>query len=103
MVLEAKGGRHVSIKDLRALHSVLERDDAQMAGLIVMDKLGDRQLKNFQRLMMEVGDLHVFGRPFPRMQILTVQEMLDGVRFDIPYPVDKRTNQGILISAGITK
>lgn len=99
MVLEVKGGKHVSIKDLRALHSVLERDEAQMAGLIVMDKLGDRQLKNFQRLMIEAGDLHVFGRPFPRMQLLTVQEILDGVRFDIPYPVDKRTNQGILISS----
>ena len=99
MVLEVKGGKHVSIKDLRALHSVLERDDAQMAGLIVMYPLGDRQLKNFQRLMMEAGDLHVFGRPFPRMQILTVQEILDGVRFDIPYPVDKRSNQGILLSS----
>ena len=98
MVLEVKGGKHVSIKDLRALHSVLERDAAQMAGLIVMEPLGDRQLRNFERLMTEAGDLHVFGRPFPRMQILTVQEILDGVRFDIPYPVDKRSNQGILIS-----
>ena len=96
MVLEVKGGKNVSIKDLRALHSVLERDDAQMAGLIVMDKLGDRQLKNFQRLMDQAGDLHVFGRPFPRMQILTVQEILDGKRFDIPYPVDKRSDQRLL-------
>ena len=99
MVLEVKGGKHVSIKDLRALHSVLERDAAQMAGLIVMEPLGDRQLRNFERLMTEAGDLHVFGRPFPRMQILTVQEILDGVRFDIPYPVDKRSNQGILLSS----
>ena len=98
MVLEVKGGKHVSIKDLRALHSVLEQDDAQMAGLIVMEPLKTVQLRNFQRLMMQAGDLHVFGRPFPRMQILTVQEILDGVRFDIPYPVDKRSNQGILIS-----
>ena len=99
MVLEVKGGKNISIKDLRALHSVLERDDARMVGLIIMEPLGDRQLKNFERLMMEAGDLHVFGRPFPRMQILTVQEILDGVRFDIPYPVDKRTNQGILLSS----
>ena len=96
MVLEVKGGKNISIKDLRALHSVLERDDARMAGLIIMEPLGDRQLKNFERLMMEASDLHVFGRPFPRMQILTVQEILDGVRFDIPYPVDKRSDQRLL-------
>ena len=53
--------------------------------------------------MMESGDLNALGRPFPRMQILTVQGILDGVMFDIPYPVDKRTNQGILISAGLQK
>ena len=54
-----------------------------------------------QRLMMEADDLQVFGRPFARMQILAVQEIFDGVRFDILYPVDKRTNRGILISSGV--
>ena len=96
MILDVKGGKNVSIKDLRALHSVLERDNAQMAGLIIMEPLGDRKLKNFQRLMIQAGDLHSFGRSSPRMQILTIQEILNGERFNIPYPVDMRGNKGLL-------
>ena len=97
MVLEVKGGKNVSIQDVRALHSVMERDDAQMAGLIVMESLSERKLKNFHRLMAEAGDLEILGRPFSRMQILTVQEILDGGRFDTPFPQGKRKRQMDLI------
>ena len=93
MVVEVKGGKNVSIQDLRALHSVMERDNAQMAGLIVREPLSERRLKNFHKLMAEAGDLNVFGKPFARMQILTVQEILEGVRFDTPFPQGKRERQ----------
>jgi len=56
MVLEVKGGKNVTIADLRALHSVLERE----AGLIVMEPLGERKLSNFKKLIAEAGDLDVF-------------------------------------------
>ena len=85
MVLEVKGGQNVTIADLRALHSVLEREEAVMAGLIVMEPLGDRKRQNFQRLMSEAGDLDVHGRPYPRMQILSVPETLEGKRFNTPW------------------
>ena len=91
MVLEVKGGKNVTIADLRALHSVLEREEAVMAGLIVMEPLGDRKMQNFQKLMSEAGDLEVArtARPYPRMQILSVPEILEGKRFDTHTPMGR--------------
>ena len=97
MVLEVKGGAKVAIADLRTLHSVLERDEASMAGLIVMDALGDRQARSFGALMAEAGDLEVLGKPYPRMQILSVSEILAGRRFQTPTPLGRTsTNQAAL-------
>ena len=86
MVIEVKGGKNVTIAEFRALHSVLEREEALMAGLIVMEPLSDRKMRNFQKLMGEAGDLEIrqTARPYPRMQILSVPEILDGKRFDTP-------------------
>jgi len=69
---------------LRALHSVLEREEALMAGLIVMEPLGERKLSNFKKLIAEAGGLDVMGRLYPRMQILSVPEIFEGKRFDTP-------------------
>ncbi|MDE0159546.1 MAG: hypothetical protein OXI02_04760 [Candidatus Dadabacteria bacterium] len=93
MVLEVKGGRNVAIADLRALHSVMERDEAEMAGLIIMEPLSERKARNFHKMMGEAGDLEIFGAKFPRMQMLTVQEILDGKRFVTPFPQGKRDRQ----------
>lgn len=93
MVLEVKGGGNVTINDLRALHSVLEREDALIAGLIIMEPLSDRKRQNFQRLIAEAGDLEVMGRPYPRMQLLSVPEILDGQRFDTPSVAGRRAAQ----------
>ncbi len=84
MVLEVKGGRNVSISVVRDLRGVLERDDALMAGLIVMDDLGDTKKRNFAREMNAAGDFDVFGVKYARMQIMTVQEIIDGKRFITP-------------------
>ena len=51
MALEVKGGANVNIAAVRDLRGVLERDEAAMAGLIVMDELGDRKTRNFVREM----------------------------------------------------
>ena len=91
MVLEVKGGANVTIADLRALHSVLEREEAVMAGLIVMEPLGERKMQNFQKLINEAGDLDVqhSARAYPCIQILSVPEILEGKRFDTPTPMGK--------------
>jgi len=86
MVIEVKGGGSVAIAELRALRGVLEREEALMAGLIVMEPLGDRKMHNFQQEMARAGALDIEGaaRDYPRMQLLSVPEILAGKRFDTP-------------------
>ena len=93
MVLEVKGGANVTIADLRALHSVLEREEAAMAGLIVMEPLGERKMGNFSRLIGEAGDLNILGLPYPRIQILSVPEILEGRRFNTPTPLGRSASR----------
>ncbi len=84
MVLEVKGGRNVGINTVRDLRGVLERDTALMAGLIVLHDPGERKRRNFASEMAQAGDLEAYGLHFPRMQMLTVEEIFDGRRFKIP-------------------
>ena len=84
MLLEVKGGRSVNISVVRDLRGVLEREGALMAGLIVMHDLGPRKTASFKKEMAEAGDLDVSGILYPRMQLLTVEEILEGKRFQTP-------------------
>ncbi len=89
MVIEVKGGASVGIGVVRDLRGVLERDSANMAGLIVMDDLGDRKKRNFAQEMAQAGDITVHNIEYPRMQMLTVSEILDGVRFKTPGAIGR--------------
>ena len=84
MAIEVKGGKNVGINVARELRGVLARDDALLAGLIVMDEIGDRKMANFRREMAQAGDLDILGVKYARMQILTVAEILEGKRFTTP-------------------
>ena len=85
MAIEVKGGKSVAVSVVRSLRGVLERDVAAMAGLIVLKDLGTRQRLNFEREMAAAGDLEGDGGYYPRMQILTVREILEGKRFKTPW------------------
>ena len=93
MILEVKGGRHVSIGDVRSLKGVLDNDNALMAGLIVMNKPSSRQLNNFKNFMAQAGDLTIAGFDYPRMQLLSVEDIFEGKRFTTPSVVGKTDNQ----------
>lgn len=93
MILEVKGGMHVSIGDVRALKGVLDNDNALMAGLIVMNKPSNRQLVNFRNFMARAGVLTVNGHDYPKMQLLSVEEIFEGKRFITPFVVGKSDNQ----------
>ena len=84
MLVQVKGGKHINIRALRALQDVLEKGHAQMAGLIVMEPLGDRQQSNFAKNMAEAGNLETGGLSYPRIQMLSVDEILDGKQFLLP-------------------
>lgn len=96
MVLEVKGGANVTIRDVRALAAVLEADDALMAGLIIMEPRGDVQTRNFERFMANAGTLDVLGVSYPRLQILTVPEIIDGQRFHTPTVAGRHVAQPVL-------
>ena len=96
MAIEVKGGKHVNISDVRALRGVLENNGAaQIAGLIVMEPLGKTKERNFAQFMAEAGDLEIQGHmnPYPRMQLLTVEDILDGNRFRTPGAVGRGSPQ----------
>ena len=96
MILEVKGGAQVNINVVRALRGVLEGDDALLAGLIVMHPLGHRQARNFRQLMAEAGDLRVGDTLYPRMQLLSIPEILEGKRFESPTIKARGSGQMLL-------
>ena len=84
MVVEVKGGANVNVVDWRALKGVLSRDEALLAGLIIMEPLGGAKARNFSREAADLKPENILGIDYPRMQILTVAEILDGKRFQTP-------------------
>lgn len=61
---------------------VMERGGRVVAR--VAEELGDRKTANFRREMGEAGDMDVNGVLYPRMQMLTVPEIIEGKRFLTP-------------------
>ena len=84
MVVEVKGGANVNVSDWRALKGVLSRDQALLAGLAIMEPLGGAKARNFAREVMDLEPMNILGIDYPRMQILTVSEILEGKRFQTP-------------------
>ena len=91
MVVEVKGGRNVNVSDWQALKGVLSRDQALLAGLIIMEPLGGAKARNFNREVMDLKPVNILGIDYPRMQILTVGEMLEGKRFMTPTVAGRHT------------
>jgi len=89
MVLEVKGGENVGIAELRSLISVLQYENVQMAGLILLNEPSERQIRNFKKNMAQAGHLSVGHQEYPRVQMLTVQQILDGSKFDLPRPAGR--------------
>ena len=100
MIIEVKGGKNVGIDVIRDLRGTLERENSEMAGLIVLEDLGDRKIENFRREMAAAGDLDVFGKKYPRMQMLTVREILDSRGFQTPGAVARASGQDIMDFGG---
>ena len=84
MVIAVKGGSNSTIRDLRTLRGVLADDSALMAGMIVMEPPRRTKARDFNRFMAEAGTLEILGNEYPRMQLLGVQQILEGERFRTP-------------------
>ena len=84
MAIEVKGGKNVTIADVRPLRGVLDNDEAALASLIILETVGPRKERNFRQTMAQAGDCDIQGVPCPRMQLLYVSEVLEGKRFQTP-------------------
>lgn len=79
-----KGGRSVGQSDLRGLRGALADSDALLVGLVILHPLGQTKERNFKREMARAGHITIRGREFAKMQLMTVEELLEGKRFDTP-------------------
>ncbi len=69
-----------------------------MAGLIIMEPLGPTKQRNLIRFMGEAGALTIAGIENPKMQRLTVGEIIEGKRFKTPTIMGRHERQLIFPS-----
>ena len=89
MIIEVKGGKNLSIDVLRKLQWALDNNDAKMAGLIMLEPISPTKERNFKQLTASAGHYDDSGTAYPRLQILSVSEILEGKRFKSPPPRGK--------------
>ena len=95
MILEVKGGK-LKIDFVRNLAGVRERRKAAIAGLIVLPSPSPLQRRNFEREMAGAGSFELLGTYYPRLQLLTVEEILAGKRFQTPGVAGKTSADPVL-------
>ncbi len=95
MILEVKGGKP-NIQFVRALAGVRQQRQAAMAGLILLSSPSLVQRRNFEREMAGSGSVEVLGQSYARLQLLTVEEILAGKRFQTPGVAGKTASAPVL-------
>lgn len=94
MKLSVKGGENIKPEMLRALAGVIDDEGYPIGGFITRKTLGARQKQNFMNFCREKGEVEINGIPYPRLQILCVEEIFEGKRFKTPRVRGKfRTDQ----------
>ena len=83
VIVSVKGGEHVNVAMVRDLKGVLEREREPVGLLLTLapptkDMVTEAAAAGFY-------ESEFWGRKFPRVQILTIEEMLGGKRPDIPW------------------
>jgi hypothetical protein len=79
IILSVKSGK-VGVRDIRDLRGVVEREEAQIGVLICMEK----PTRNMRK---EAASASIYKSPWgshPRLQIITIEELLTGHRIDYP-------------------
>ena len=84
MKISVKGGKTVKPDDLRALAGIIDEEDYPMGGLITRKTLGRIQKQNFLDFCRSRGEVEIAGILYPRLQILCIEEILEGKRFNTP-------------------
>jgi hypothetical protein len=88
VVISVKAGENVSVAHVRDLRGVLDREKAQIGVLLSM-KEPTEPMKN-EAVSAGFYD-SPWGTKHPRLQLLTVEELLAGKKIDMPPTRDERT------------
>ena len=82
VVLSVKGGQHFNVSHIRDLKGVLEREKAEIGVYICLEEA----TKPMRAEAAEAGFYHsdTWNRDYPKVQILTIEELLDGKQIDMP-------------------
>lgn len=90
MVLSVKGGK-LRPTDVRDLRGVMEREGSQMAGFLSLQE----PTKAMRAEAADAGMFEYNGTKYPRLQLLTVREILEGKReFAMPTRMNTRITTG---------
>jgi hypothetical protein len=81
IIFSVKGGG-TSVKDVRDLRGVIEREKAEIGILLTMEKM----TKPMRAEAASAGfyDSPGFKKKYPRLQILTIEELLEGKKIEYP-------------------
>jgi len=83
IIFSVKGGETVTVKELRDLRGVLDREKAEIGVLICL-----AEPTKPMRVEAASADFYdsPWGKKYPRLQILTIAELLNGKKIDYPPP-----------------
>jgi site-specific DNA-methyltransferase (adenine-specific) len=81
-LVSVKGGNNVSVNMIRDLHSAMEREKAPI-GVFVTAAMPTRPMETEAAAVGRFED--EWGRTYPRLQIITLAELFQGKKPDIPF------------------
>jgi site-specific DNA-methyltransferase (adenine-specific) len=82
-LVSVKGGGNVSVNMIRDLHSAMEREKAPI-GVFITAALPTRPMET-EAAAVGRFESEATGRTYPRLQIITLAELFQGKKPDIPY------------------
>ena len=89
VILSVKGG-HVTASHVRDLRGVIERDDAVIGVFVTLEPpTGPMKKEAAEAGFWQTKSLA--GTKHPRLQILTIEDLLKGKRIDMPTQQDVRS------------
>ncbi|MCX7046498.1 MAG: DNA methyltransferase [Candidatus Sumerlaeota bacterium] len=82
VILQVKAGQNISVRDVRDLRGVIEREEADIGILISL-------IEPSKPMRSEAADSGFYHSPgwhkdYPRIQLRTIRELLNGVGIDMP-------------------
>ncbi len=82
VILSVKGGQHMNVSHIRDLIGVLDREKADIGVYICLEE----PTKPMRAEAAQAGFYHseVWNRDYPRVQILTISDLLQGRQIDMP-------------------